>query len=139
MYCNGKCCCKYIMKIALRISTLFNLLNQHLQSQDEEKKSGNESPSIYASRIYSTTIYSFSNSWFHDANDVLDAKSYGNVRGSRSSQSNPIVDMDTKRFVNVSTITRSNSTWPIRECSEFGNRLSKWVFTTQMKHRFFEW
>lgn len=43
MYCNGKCCCKHITKIALRISTLFNLLNQHLQSQDEEKKSGNES------------------------------------------------------------------------------------------------
>lgn len=51
---------------------------------------------IYASRIYSTT--SFSNSSFHDANDVLDAKSYGDVRGSRSSQSNPIVDIDSWTF-----------------------------------------
>lgn len=55
-------------------------------------------------------------------------RAMADVRGSRSSQSNPIVDIENgawnvrERF---STITRSSTTWPLWECSEFGNRLSK--------------
>lgn len=100
-----------------------SVLSQHFQSHLDEKKRRNR-PSIYASRIYSKTSFKFVTQTTSSMQRAM-----ADVRGSRSSQSNPIVDIDTDGAWNVrerfSTITRSSATWPLWECSEFGNRLSK--------------